>query len=171
METIKRIIIHCSATLPSCDTTVADLWQWHVKDNGWSHIGYHYFIKTDGRIFACRPATIQGAGVKGHNENALQICYEGGLRRLPNGRFNFAQDTRTPAQHHSLFLLLRYLLYKYQCVEDICGHRDFPDVYKGCPCFDVRSEYSWLIQYFRDITVCNPLIIPFSYESIKEVNR
>lgn len=169
MDKVERIIIHCSDTLPSRNTTVSDLWRMHVKENGWSHIGYHYYIKTDGRIFACRPEHMQGAGVKFHNANAIQVCYEGGAQ-MDAISPAFYCDTRTPAQRHALFLLLLQLLERFPAVEDICGHRDLATG-KACPCFDARTEYSWLIEYREEIQACHPLIIPFSWESIKEVDR
>lgn len=175
MDAIKRIIIHCSDTLPSRDTTVADLWQWHVRDKGWYHIGYHYYIKTDGRIFACREENLQGAGVKGHNENALQICYEGGALFAPVSKLRYYADTRTEEQRHSLFLLLLSLLDRYPSVGQICGHRDLADNKVSCPCFDATLEYSWLLKYRDEIRAYRPIIIPFSYDSvassIAEVNR
>jgi len=171
METIKRIIVHCTDTLPSRDTTVADLWRWHVRENGWSHIGYHYYIKTDGRIFACRPENQQGAGVKGHNENAIQICYEGGALFAPAPKIRYYADTRTDAQRFSIFLLIMTLLNRFPSIEEICGHRDLAESKVACPCFDAKVEYTWLLQCQDEIITFHPIIIPFSWESISEVNR
>ena len=82
----------------------------------------------------------------------------------------FISDTRTPEQRHSLFLLLLQLLERYPLIEDICGHRDLATG-TPFPCFNVREEYSWLMDYREDIQACHPIIIPFSWESIKEVDR
>ena len=42
------IVIHCSRT-PDMDIGVEKIKHWHVVDNGWDDIGYHYVIK-DGTL-------------------------------------------------------------------------------------------------------------------------
>ena len=123
MRTINLIVIHCSATKVTRNFTVADLEACH-KSQGWSGIGYHYYITKDGQLHQTRPEDVPGIHAK----------------RYANGQ---AADTRTPAQKHTLLNLLRSLKYDYPGAK-ILGHRDLPWVKKDCPCFDAQSEYSQL---------------------------
>lgn len=48
MLNVKWLVIHCSATKLSQNFTVEKLRRCHVVGNGWSDIGYHYYIRADG---------------------------------------------------------------------------------------------------------------------------
>ena len=73
---------------------------------------------------------------EGHyNHCSLRIVYEGGLNE--NGK---TTDTRTPAQKHSLYELLKDLTCDYPQAR-IIGHRDLPHVAKDCPCYSM-DEYA-----------------------------
>ena len=135
MRTINLIVIHCSATKVTRNFTVADLEACH-KSQGWSGIGYHYYITKDGQLHQTRPEEVPGIHAKRYNAHSIGICYEGGLDA--NGQ---TDDTRTPAQKHTLLNLLRSLKYDYPGAK-ILGHRDLPWVKKDCPCFDAQSEYA-----------------------------
>ena len=137
MRTINLIVIHCSATKVTRNFTVADLEACH-KSQGWSGIGYHYYITKDGQLHQTRPEDVPGIHAKRYNAHSIGICYEGGLDA--NGQ---TDDTRTPAQKHTLLNLLRSLKYDYPGAK-ILGHRDLPWVKKDCPCFDAVKEYSQL---------------------------
>ena len=50
MRNINKIIVHCSATPEGRDVKVETIKKWHVEDNGWSDIGYHWVIELDGSI-------------------------------------------------------------------------------------------------------------------------
>lgn len=134
MREIDKIIIHCSATIEGQNISAATIKRWHVKDRGWSDIGYHYCIGIDGRIEAGRSVNKQGAHTKGENANSIGICYIGGLSK--NKR---AKDTRTEAQKNSLVKLLKTLKNIYP-EASIHGHNEFSK--KACPCFDVQKAYA-----------------------------
>ena len=53
-RTIKKIIIHCSATREGQDISVDTIRDWHLK-RGWSDIGYHYVIDLNGVVRPGRP--------------------------------------------------------------------------------------------------------------------
>lgn len=134
MRKITEIIVHCSDTPEGRDDKAADIRRWHVQNNGWADIGYHYVIDLDGTIEAGRDIETIGAHCKGHNPNSIGICYVGGRDKNTLE----AKDTRTDAQKASLVLLLKYLRSRYPQAR-IYGHRDFSD--KACPCFDAKTEY------------------------------
>ena len=140
---VKYIVVHCSATTPDPRLGVEDIRKWH-KDKGWKDVGYHAVIRTDGTVEYGRPLDTsaepgwqpqQGAQVAGYNAQSVGVCYIGGLSPDPGHK---PMDTRTPEQKIALRILLQEWRRQFPNAE-ILGHRDFPDVNKECPCFDVRS--------------------------------
>lgn len=134
---IDRIVIHCSATRCDRDFPLQAVIACH-RARGFATIGYHYYITRDGIVHAGRPLYQEGAHATGYNRRSIGICYEGGLD--PAGK---PADTRTPAQKDTLLKLLQRLKTDYPFAR-IMGHRDFPNVAKECPCFEVHAEYGHL---------------------------
>lgn len=136
-RTIKEIIIHCTANRPRCKMTMQDFRRLH-KSKGWSDVGYHYIVFEDGHVEPGRSINLPGSHCKrgGHNRYSIGIAYVGGLNQ-----FGITADTRTDAQKSALIGLLKQLNAKYHV--PIYGHRDF-DRGKACPCFDAKTEYSWI---------------------------
>ncbi|WP_163566263.1 N-acetylmuramoyl-L-alanine amidase [Helicobacter suis] len=132
LKTIKKIIVHCSATPEGKDYSAKDIDKWH-KERGWECIGYHYVIKLDGTIEGGRSVKFVGAHCKGHNSDSLGICYIGGL-----DKDHKPKDTRTPEQKEAIKSLCLKLL-KENLAAKLYGHRDFESK-KDCPCFDVIEE-------------------------------
>lgn len=132
MRKITEIIVHCSATKPNVDVGVKDIRKWHIQDNHWADIGYHYVVRLDGTIERGRPDYRQGAHCYGHNRHSIGVCYVGGL----NGS-GVETDTRTEAQKKALRQLLKELSFKYKA--SIHGHNEYSS--KKCPCFNAHEEY------------------------------
>lgn len=133
MRIINEIIVHCSATKPKVDIGVKEIKNWHVSENGWADIGYHYVIRLNGFIEKGRSVYRAGAHCYGHNRHSIGVCYVGGLDQ--NGE---AKDTRTDAQKRALRNLLSELTMQYHC--PVHGHNDYSS--KACPCFDATKEYA-----------------------------
>ena len=131
----KNIVVHCSATREQ-DIGAEDIRCWHVRDNGWLDIGYHFVVRRDGTIERGRPPNAIGSGVNGRNSDSLHICLIGGADAKGRGVNNF-----TVAQFDSLITLLREAVKAYPGAE-VKGHRDFPGVKKDCPSFDVRPWWA-----------------------------
>ncbi len=73
---IDRVFLHCSATnIPSHDD-VEVIRRWH-KDQGWSDIGYHFFITSEGVLQVGRNLSIPPAAQRGHNTGTIAICLSG----------------------------------------------------------------------------------------------
>lgn len=135
-EKTDFIAIHCSATSSKQNIGAKDIDKWH-RAKGWACIGYHYVIRRDGTVEEGREETVVGAHVQGWNEVSLGICMVGGVNA---DDINKAENNFTEAQFASLKKLLVDLKARYPKAK-IQGHRDFPDVKKACPSFDVKS---WL---------------------------
>ena len=129
---INSIIIHCTGNKSTSKITLQDIRQDH-RSRGWSDIGYHYVIFTDGRIERGRPISQPGAHCKGRNAHSIGIAYVGGIG--DNGEYI---DTRTPDQKMALLKLITNLTVMYRC--KTFGHNHF-DNQKHCPCFDAENEY------------------------------
>ena len=136
----KFITVHCSATRPKHSFTVDRLRDLHVKVNGWSAIGYHFYITTDGILHPCRPLTRNGAHVSGHNADNIGVCLEGGLDNATGKPAN----TYNTEQMSALKQIVEHLQNSFG-IDDaqVCGHRDWygekKDWKKECPCFDVHE--------------------------------
>lgn len=131
---INEIIVHCTASYEGRNVTVDAIRRMHVKERGWSDIGYHYVVYLDGSIHEGRNVNISGAHCTGHNSHSVGVVYVGGLDK--NGK---PKDTRTAAQKTALLKLLRQLKALYPKAT-IHGHREFAN--KACPCFDANTEYA-----------------------------
>lgn len=131
MRRIDTLIIHCSYTPPSMDIGAAEIRGWHVDDNKWSDIGYHYVIRRDGACQPGRPVQRVGAHAKDHNSGSIGICLVGGMAehdKRPDCNF-------TASQWSSLRFLVREMKQLYD-IERVIGHRDV-DPGRACPTFDV----------------------------------
>lgn len=134
--TTDFIAVHCAATPPDADIGAAEIRKWHMAPPlSWDDIGYHLVIRRNGLVEAGRPLDAAGSHVKGFNSRALGVCLVGGVDDAGKAADNFM-----PSQMRSLLDTLRFLR-RYAPGARIQGHRDFPDVKKDCPSFDVRQ---WL---------------------------
>lgn len=134
MRDINTLIVHCSATYKNMDIGVAEIRDWHIKENGWADIGYHYVIRRDGETENARPIDIAGAHAKGHNHDSIGICLIGGIddKNKPEFNFTFSQIT-------SLMQLIDRLKVGRPWL-DVIGHNKVSD--KACPVFDVAALYN-----------------------------
>ena len=132
-ELTDTIAIHCSATPPSMDIGVEKIREWHVKDNGWSDVGYHYIITRNGTIEPARPEELSGAHAPKVNNRSIAICMIGGSDANGMWSNNFRNE-----QWVTLKALLLNLTKKYE-IKKIIGHYQVDDK-KECPSFKV-PEY------------------------------
>lgn len=139
------ILWHCTATPEGRDVSYDDLWQWHVVENGWNHIGYHWLIQLDGTEVECRPEDQVGAHCKdnGMNNCSVAIVYAGGM----TVDMVSAKDTRTDEQIKAMYDLTQRLIDKYDLTwNDVHGHNEYAA--KACPSFDVHED----ILYRHELT-------------------
>ena len=142
--TVKHqgIIVHCTATRPSWyedkgfEAQLKEIEKWHVKDNGWSSIGYHIIIGRNGEISNTRPLGTSGAHARGHNSN-IGIALVGGFGSDAD---DVATDHFTAPQLSKLYATIKDLQQQYDIRTDkIIGHNRVSS--KACPGFRVQK---WL---------------------------
>jgi len=135
-EDVKLLIVHCSATRCDREFSVDDLIACGKAKFG--QPSYHWYVRRNGNLIPILPETVRGAHARGYNRCSIGICYEGGINAKGKN-----DDTRTPAQKHALFELLKSLHRDYPKAR-IIGHRQLPHVVKDCPCYFPSIEYASL---------------------------
>jgi N-acetylmuramoyl-L-alanine amidase len=120
--TPTAIVLHTTAFRGSAD--IKEIERWHIA-RGFKKVGYHYYIRRDGKIETGRHETEMGAHCKagGMNRSSLGVCFEG------HGDF----EPWTPEQveaWEALYLSIR-LRYKIE-PHRVFGHNEF-EPNKTCP--------------------------------------
>lgn len=131
MLPIKYLTIHCAATPEGRDVKADTISAWDVERFG--QVSYHWVIELDGNMKRTLPDDRRGAHVGKNNTGNIGICYVGGVDKA-----NKPKDTRTPEQKRALRDLIKIYQHQYPGII-IRGHRDWPNVAKACPSFDVGA--------------------------------
>jgi N-acetyl-anhydromuramyl-L-alanine amidase AmpD len=135
MRSLNKIIIHCADTYEDMDIGAEQIRKWHVEDNGWSDIGYHYVIRRNGVVEFGRPISKTGAHTKGHNVDSIGICLVGG-----RGEGNAPDDNFTSIQKVALRSLIDALKFTLNPDFEVCGHNEFSK--KACPSFNAKKWFN-----------------------------
>lgn len=117
LEAISMFVIHHSATSSGDPWAYAN---YHIHENGWPGIGYHYVIQQDGTVYqtqSLKTITYHASGVNGQS---VGICLTG----------SYDSTTPPPAQHGALIGLLRQLR-DVIGEKRVYGHNQFSS--KSCP--------------------------------------
>lgn len=80
MRPVDTIYLHHSAS-PSKTTTREDIFRWHVRQNGWTDIGYHKLVWPTGHIKQGRPDSETGAHAVGFNTGSFGVLAVGDYSR------------------------------------------------------------------------------------------
>ena len=136
LKSVKLIVIHCVANPCNKPFSVKNLIA--CGEAKYGQCSYHYYVRYNGDIVPLLPESVQGVHARHYNNCSLGIVYEGGLNEK-----GVATDTRTAAQKHSLYELLKELTAEYPEAR-IVGHRELPHVAKKCPCYFPSIEYAEL---------------------------
>ena len=110
-KVLEYIVIHHTAS--TAKETVEQIHNFHINNNGWAGIGYHFYIRKDGTIYRGRPEKYVGAHCENYNSVSLGICLEG----------NFEIEKPTEKQIQSVTDLVKYLRKKYGNFK-LVGHKD-----------------------------------------------
>ena len=139
MELRKKtdsIIIHCAATKPSMDIGYNEIRKWHVDQNGWDDVGYHFIIRRNGKYEKARPEGYSGAHAPSHNSRSIGICLVGGMADVGGPENNFTLE-----QFLTLKDLVNMIMDKYSDITEVLGHCDVQENKPNCPGFNVKE---WL---------------------------
>ena len=63
--------------------------------NGWSGIGYHFYVRQDGSVYRGRPIDTVGAHCPGRNSDSIGVCFEGNYEQtktMPAPQFKAGQE-------------------------------------------------------------------------------
>ena len=148
-QSLKYLVIHCTATPEGREVTSAEIRKWHTDPvskggRGWQQVGYTDMIHLDGKVERLvennedafvDPWEVTN-GATGYNSISRHIVYAGGMSK--DGKT--AKDTRTPEQLKSLENYVKDFHRRFPNVR-IIGHREVST--KDCPSFDVQQ---WLKQ-------------------------
>lgn len=107
-KTDEIILHHAEASSAS----VEEVNRWHLE-RGWTGIGYHFYIRKDGKVYRGRPEWAVGAHAQGHNSRAIGICCEG----------SYMKETMPEAQLDALKALIRTEMSKYPGAK-LLRHKD-----------------------------------------------
>lgn len=148
MGTLKRLVIHCTATPEGREVKSEEIRHWHTDPvskggRGWKQVGYTDMFHLDGTVERLVDNNEDSQvdsweitnGATGYNSTSRHIVYVGGCDINGNSK-----DTRTYEQKKSMTEYVREFHRIFPSVE-ICGHRDLHGVKKSCPSFDVKA---WL---------------------------
>ena len=150
--TLKRLVIHCTATPLGREVTAEEIRHWHTDPvskggRGWRQVGYTDLIHLDGRVerlvdnnedAMVDPWEVTN-GVAGLNSTSRHVVYAGGVAL--DGKT--PMDTRTPAQRLAMRRYVEDFHRRFPDVE-ICGHNELAA--KACPSFDVKREYQDILK-------------------------
>lgn len=128
---INRIVIHCSASPQGRGDDAHTIDAWHLENDGWDGIGYHYVILEDGTIQKGKWVDNMPIHAKGFNRGAIAICRIGGM-----GSEGQPLMDATHEQRHAIRMLCRLLISDKMyglLPNQILGHNELPNVKKDCP--------------------------------------
>lgn len=141
MKKIKYLIWHCTATPNSRYIDKNDVFQWHLKENGWKAPGYRILILRDGSGQILRDFNFDNYidpwevtnGARGFNSVAWHIAIAGG------GTHGNYENPLTPEIEKRVRYWSKSLVALYPDIQ-IGGHCDFDKSKPFCPGFDVAAK-------------------------------
>ena len=118
LSQIDSVVIHHSLTTSGTSQAYA---KYHVEENGWPGIGYHYVIGKDGSIEQTQLLKTVSNHTSGQNTRSVGICLTG----------NYDIQQPPPEQIDAAVKLIRYLQDRLGRQLRITGHDEHSS--KDCP--------------------------------------
>ena len=83
------IIHHAAASECSAD----DIHRIHLN-NGWTGIGYHFYVRKSGEVYTGRPIDKVGAHTTNYNSVGIGVCFEGNFEteKMPDSQLKAGQE-------------------------------------------------------------------------------
>ena len=123
LSKVTGISIHHMAH-PTADVKTVE--GWHVNNQGYSAIGYNYFVAFDGTIYEGRGLNL-GAHTLGYNNVTIGIGFQGNFH---NGT-NLALSDMSDVQFNAGLELIKWLKEKIPSIVKVGGHKDYTST--ACP--------------------------------------
>ena len=123
---VHTVFLHCSASdVETYGQDLRDLiYRWHVTENQWNDIGYHFLIDKRGEVLPGRPLESTPAAQKGHNSGTIAI--------MVHGLNDFSHDSLM-----ALRALCQQINEAYSGLIRFRGHSEVSA--KSCPVYEFRS--------------------------------
>lgn len=149
-NTLKYLVIHCTATPEGRAVSKEDIIRWHTSPvsqggRGWSRPGYADIVTLDGQLVNILPFNTDNTvdaweisnGATGMNGNSRHIVFAGGM----DAQNKLPKDTRTVTQKETLEIYVKYTIKRHPNIL-VLGHYEAPNAKgKSCPSFNVPD---WL---------------------------
>ena len=127
-STIDSIIVHQTDTPDQGSFTPYHIANYHVNNNDWAGIGYHYLITDDGAIYQTNSDDLVSYHASGWNTRSIGVSITGDHTI---GADNY--DIIDKKKYNALVYLLAKLCNKYNLsVDNILGHHETGSP-KSCP--------------------------------------
>ena len=151
-KTTKYLILHHRAG----NGDVQSIHKIHLS-NGWTGIGYHFYVRKDGTVYRGRPINTVGAHCTGYNDKSVGICFEG----------DFGREKMTDKQMQVGRKLITYLKGLYLSAE-VKKHSDFNAT--ACPGKNFPFEKIITIKR-KELTTANDIVWELMHGKLKvEIN-
>ncbi|MER2598268.1 MAG: N-acetylmuramoyl-L-alanine amidase [Caldilineales bacterium] len=139
---ITHLCVHHSAA--AATVPVEHIAQYHVEQQGWPGIGYHYYVKPDGVIYLTQRLETVSWHVTHNNDYSVGVCVSG----------DFTYDPPPAAQIATAAALIAWLLQSLGIpVAHVMGHKEFPQNDTSCPGETwLRSPHRWKDSLLNAIT-------------------
>jgi hypothetical protein len=124
----QYIIVHCSATKDSGTVSWGAIRNYHINDNGWTDIGYHFGVEDYGDeiiLLRGRAPWTSGAHCRaaGRNRDSLGLCVVG----------DFDHEPPSEEKYAAVVAVLTSLCFMFNIPPDrVRGHSEF-EPNKTCP--------------------------------------
>lgn len=154
LSQVNYLAIHHTA---GPDTqTPEQIANYHINNNGWGGIGYHFLIAKDGTVFYVGDISTARANVANLNEQVLGICLIG----------NFTQG-RAPSneQLDSAHKLCEFFINNYPPLtnvnswDKVRGHKELPGQSTACPGDDWSTLRIQIVEGVRPSPEPTPAIV------------
>lgn len=150
-----ELILHHAAA----EGSVESIHNYHLHNNNWLGIGYHYYVRKDGSIWKGRPEDSVGAHTLGHNYQSIGVCFEG----------NFERDTMSAAQLLAGKKLISDIVRRYPGIK-VSGHRDNDTT--ACPGKNFPDELFEVEDLYMDIeSLINNMTDEQAYRVMEKAQR
>ncbi len=128
LSAITHIAIHHSLTKTGSAESFA---RYHVNDNNWPGIGYHFVIGKDGIVKWCHDLEVRSYHVGNSNRIAVGVCMVG----------DFRSQELLEKQLKPTLALVKWLMRELSVpIDNVWGHSQFPGYdWKACPVINMDS--------------------------------